>query len=457
MVNEMKRYLPFILMGCLLLSVLFVPSSDATDPSLYVNGVNMVDADPSAYPAGCTYDASTNTLTLNNANLTEDGGKKGNICEGRNILLNLVITGTNTVTNGSTDDDRAGIYIWGALNVSGTGTLNVTGSNTLQSDGIYVLKDMTMSGSTVNASGTNNDLDVTGNLTMTGGTVNLVNSATCTTLGTINMSNDAALHATATNHIGYSIRADKGLQMTGGSIWGSTDGESQPQWGVNDVLIEGGDANISGGEIRLKGNGSLSVLNGSLNVSGSAVITSEVAGTRNSIFAHSGMSVSGGTIIAKSAGNASGNDANDVYVENGSFRMTGGTLNLSGKGTLSSHGNISVSGGAISASGPDALIRAISSDMDISGGTIEFGSISASQMLVAGENSLNIHNATLDNMEASGTGLYAVEGGTASLGYDSGFIPSYTQDDFSRVMTVVFSLAIPVLAVGLFIFLRSRE
>ena len=62
-------------------------------------------------------------------------------------------------------------------------------------------------------------------------------------------------------------------------------------------------------------------------------------------------------------------------------------------------------------------------------------------------------HATLSNMGISGNGLFAIDGGTASLGYNYGFLSSYTQDDFDGVMTIVFSLAILVLAVRLFIFL----
>ena len=447
----MKIYLPFMIIGCLLLSVLFIPSANATEPSLYVNGVNMVDADPSAYPAGCTYDSSTNTLTLNNANLSLDGDKKGTIYEGRNILLNLVINGTNIITNGCTSENRSGIYIWGSLNVTGSGTLNVSGSDPTSSVAVYVLKDMTMSGGIINASGTDDDLAVDGNLTMTGGTFNLAQSGTCTTLGSITMSDNGALHATVADPIGYSIRADKGLTMTGGSIWGNSGDEALPQYGVNDVLIEGGDANISGGEIILKGNGSLSVLKGSLTVSGTAVITSENAGTRNAILAHNGMTVSGGTITAKSMGD----DGNDVIVQGGNFTMTSGILNLSGKGTMNVNGNVSVSGGDIAAGGASACIHAIGGSVDVSGGMLEFGNVNASQVLVTADGSLNYHNGTLTNMQVSGNSLTSIDAGTASLRVDSGYVPS--SDDFNRGMTIAVSIVPGILALGLFLWLRSRE
>ena len=102
--------------------------------------------------ATVTYDADSSTLTLNGANITHDGSgssdsfyKQGAISA--NVPLNIVLKGTNSVTNTNSNNNPSsyGIYVEKDLTINGAGNLTSAGGNgnttltgTYESAGIYV-------------------------------------------------------------------------------------------------------------------------------------------------------------------------------------------------------------------------------------------------------------------------------------------------------------------------------
>ncbi len=78
--------------------------AQATNGILFVNGVDLLAQD-AQMPSGVTYDESTSTLTLDNANLdvaSENGNNTNVILAQGN--LNIKLVGTNTITNDNSNE-----------------------------------------------------------------------------------------------------------------------------------------------------------------------------------------------------------------------------------------------------------------------------------------------------------------------------------------------------------------
>ena len=122
---------------------------------LWVGGVQVTSANAANITGSDTpvasYNAETNTLTLNGANISTvlSGRNYGINYEGNNAL-NIVLAGANTIKK--TDSSFTyGIYSKNsAINISGTGSLDVYGFNY----GIGAKGDITISSGTVNSIGT---------------------------------------------------------------------------------------------------------------------------------------------------------------------------------------------------------------------------------------------------------------------------------------------------------------
>ena len=102
------------------------------------------------------YNPSTSTLTLNNANIT-GGYEENDYFYGIRAdgALNIVLTGSNTVTAtaGTNCTFCYGIWVHDELNVSGDGTLTVTASEAASANTGITAFDVTINGSTVEATG----------------------------------------------------------------------------------------------------------------------------------------------------------------------------------------------------------------------------------------------------------------------------------------------------------------
>ena len=133
--------------------------------SLYVNGVNMLDSS-AAKPEGVSYDAATNTLTLTNASITKDYDGFGIEGEGP-LTINLV---GNTTVKSEAGPFDCGVYLWGTVRVTGSGSLTAYGDGY----GIYVSENFTVQGGSVTGTSTGDGSDgirVYGTFTVRGGAV----------------------------------------------------------------------------------------------------------------------------------------------------------------------------------------------------------------------------------------------------------------------------------------------
>ena len=106
---------------------------------------------------GWSYDAASGTLTLDGVNVStykeDNTGISALYCSGD---LNLVLSGENSIdiSGEETMQSATGICVLGQLYISGSGSLNVkSGKGAADSVGVYAVKGLTISGSTVEAMG----------------------------------------------------------------------------------------------------------------------------------------------------------------------------------------------------------------------------------------------------------------------------------------------------------------
>ena len=206
------------------------------DPNIYVGGVGLYgDKDTPAYAltnesgavttTGATADNYNikwdgETLTLNNADITQGSYKGAAIYCGEDAGIHLVLVGDSTVT-GPSGDTSNGIYTRGELTISGDGTLDVSGGDIAAiSNGLFVNGDLTISDGTVTA---------------TGGEVS------------------------ANGAYSYGIFTPCDLTISGGSVTakgGAAEGDSAESFGIfaDNLTISGGTVNAVGGTASATGN-----------------------------------------------------------------------------------------------------------------------------------------------------------------------------------------------------------
>ena len=290
---------------------------------LWVNGVNMLN-DPYTVECGedggyASYDKDSNTLTLRDAIITEGhtvyGGAYGIYADGD---LNIVLEGTSTAGSDKLD---AGVNMDGDLTITGTGSLTTTGDDEA---GIDVSGNLTVNGGTVIGNHTDDTgVDVHGNLTVnSGGTV----SGTSST--------QEGVHAST-------------LTVNGGSVAGS---------GLQGVCVEN----------------SIKVESGTLTGTGTGEDSYFIYG----IYVKStdgNFTVSGGSVTGK----GTGEDSHGIHINGGSMTVEGGTVTSSGEGYYSSgiyiedNGSLTVEDGEVTSTGNGENCYGIYMDyLTITGGTV---------------------------------------------------------------------------------------
>lgn len=165
-------------------------SEDDSKYSLWVNNTQVTakNADNVFDDGTVSYDAGTNTLTLNNCNITADALTAGSLVGTNNKVtavikywdgfynvdskkkpLNLVLNGENTILNAMSDENvNVGIYTLGDLIISGNGSLEVRGglgnSNTkiTKSYGMYLEGNLTINSGKIHAYSTQEKLSYDG-------------------------------------------------------------------------------------------------------------------------------------------------------------------------------------------------------------------------------------------------------------------------------------------------------
>ena len=290
---------------------------------LWVNGVNMLN-DPYTVECGedggyASYDKDSNTLTLRDAIITEGhtvyGGAYGIYADGD---LNIVLEGTSTAGSDKLD---AGVNMDGDLTITGTGSLTTTGDDEA---GIDVSGNLTVNGGTVIGNHTDDTgIDVHGNLTVnSGGTVRGTSST------------QEGVHAST-------------LTVNGGSVAGS---------GLQGVCVEN----------------SITVESGTLTGTGTGEDSYFIYG----IYVKStdgNFTVSGGSVTGK----GTGEDSHGIHINGGSMTVEGGTVTSSGEGYYSSgiyiedNGSLTVEDGEVTSTGNGENCYGIYMDyLTITGGTV---------------------------------------------------------------------------------------
>ena len=326
-----KRVIGLLLALVLLMSLLPAGAmasggeGDLPLTKLWVDGVNMLESgdDPITITlAGggtASYDAVSNTLTLRDAIITEGhtvyGGAYGIYAYGD---LNIELAGTSKVGSDKLD---AGVNIDGDLTITGTGSLTTTGDDEA---GIDVSGNLTVNGGTVIGNHTDDTgIDVHGDLTVnSGGTV----SATSST--------QEGVHAST-------------LTVNGGSVAGS---------GLQGVCVEN----------------SIKVESGTLTGTGTGEDSYFIYG----IYVKStdgNFTVSGGSVTGK----GTGEDSHGIHINGGSMTVEGGTVTSSGEGYYSSgiyiedNGSLTVEDGEVTSTGNGENCYGIYMDyLTITGGTV---------------------------------------------------------------------------------------
>lgn len=326
-----KRVIGLLLALVLLMSLLPAGAmasggeGDLPLTKLWVDGVNMLESgdDPITITlAGggtASYDAVSNTLTLRDAIITEGhtvyGGAYGIYAYGD---LNIELAGTSKVGSDKLD---AGVNIDGDLTITGTGSLTATGDDEA---GIDVSGNLTVNGGTVIGNHTDDTgVDVHGNLTVnSGGTVRGTSST------------QEGVHAST-------------LTVNGGSVAGS---------GLQGVCVEN----------------SIKVESGTLTGTGTGEDSYFIYG----IYVKStdgNFTVSGGSVTGK----GTGEDSHGIHINGGSMTVEGGTVTSSGEGYYSSgiyiedNGSLTVEDGEVTSTGNGENCYGIYMDyLTITGGTV---------------------------------------------------------------------------------------
>ncbi len=180
--------------AAMLMLMLFLSQAAYAAPprELWVDGVDLVQggAVTGKSVPGATYDAATNTLTLENATITETD------TNGYSILafgggLNIVLKGKNTIRSESYTLDCRGIVAYGNLNITAEGgSLDITvGSPDKGADYYYGINatDITITDATINIDLAGKEkeggsiyrgiLNTGGNVEITNSTINITQSA----------------------------------------------------------------------------------------------------------------------------------------------------------------------------------------------------------------------------------------------------------------------------------------
>ena len=356
---------------------------------------------------GWEFNRSTNTLRLENANITtkqsrangfmnydftdletEDAFSSAAIYDTSGRTLNIVLIGDNTI---STNSAGFAIYSESNINIAGTGSLTINNSNA-GGYGIYAAGTIWVTSGTVTSSGHTEGIKLMyGDLNINGGTV----TASATYMG------------------GMDLETQSGsVSITEGSLT------------ANNSNING-NLSISDGTLGTKlfycnGNG---FNPGTATVSGGIVNINNTGELGTSLF-----SMSGGKV----------NIGNSGYISAGQFSMSAGTITIRNGGSIYVSGDVTIEGGSITFQGdlPEYLagitaMDALNEDASftMTGGRIAVTSASptADRILIQADNSpggsLSYGAATLTNLTRTGNTLTLTQSGPASVGFP---LPTFT-------------------------------
>lgn len=356
--------------------------------SLWVNGENVLDADNYTVACGdgtAAYDPADNTLTLDNATITEAHYNDGNIEFTGDLII--VLKGENTITSASYcgigadygsltirgEDSSAaltiegctfGIDLWGGDLTISSSTLCITGTF----GGIHTYSDISISGSNVTACSING------------------HSGGISTVGSLTIDSTSTVTAVSENKAYFGASATEGI-IIGGNIYSCSGPEmvvesGEPKEGLRTfgVVVNGVDVLAAADYTVLCGGGkafydpedNTLTLNNAEISSGYAYYgntcgiysdedltivlegTNTISGAKYGIRSEEGLTIRGDGSLTITG------DYVGIYTSSGDFRFEGGTLDIE----IDSSGNDDVDGRGIISDASDDY------EMTISGGSI---------------------------------------------------------------------------------------
>ena len=232
--------------------------------------VNDENADNVLGDGTVSYDIGTNTLTLRNATITQGTHEESAIYSNGN--LNIVLEGENTVN--AVD---VGIYVYGTLAISGSGSLTANGINIENSDIIIssgtvttskayegiTADNVTISGGTVTATGEVVGITVYENVTINGGEVAARGSDAGITAYENVTINGGEVAATG-EMVG--ITAYEDITISGGTV--TARGSDAGITAYENVTINGGEVTATGDTMGIKSDNNVTVSGGTVTAMG---------------------------------------------------------------------------------------------------------------------------------------------------------------------------------------------
>ena len=356
--------------------------------SLWVNGENVLDADNYTVACGdgtAAYDPADNTLTLDNATITEAHYNDGNIEFTGDLII--VLKGENTITSASYcgigadygsltirgEDSSAaltiegctfGIDLWGSDLTISSSTLCITGTF----GGIHTYSDISISGSNVTACSING------------------HSGGISTAGSLTIDSTSTVTAVSENKASFGVSATEGI-IINGNIYSCSGPKmvvesGEPKEGLRTfgVVVNGVDVltaadytvSCGGGTAVYDPEDNTLTLNNAEISSGYAYygntcgiysdedLTIVLEGTNTISGANYGIRSEEGLTIRGDGSLTITGDYVGIYTSSGDFRFEGGTLDIE----IDSSGNDDVDGRGIISDASDDY------EMTISGGSI---------------------------------------------------------------------------------------
>ena len=367
------------------------PGSGEPNPNIYVGSVGLYgdkDTNTTAYAltdksgkvttegaSATSYNIKWDgaTLTLNGATITQGSHENAAIYCGEDAGIHLVLVGDSTVT-GPGGDASNGIYTGGDLTISGDGTLDVSGGGI----SLFVTGDLTISDGTVTATGgevSANDAYSYGiftpcDITISGGSVTAEGGTASTT---------GASYAESFGIFAYNITISGGTVNADGGTASATGNESYAcSYGIyaRDVIVSNGEVTATGGTASAGNTGGhaesygiyaydLTVSDGEVTATGGTASADSEASSRG-IYVDMEATISGGIVNADggkvtftgSEGYAEscGISVRDLTVSGGTVNATGGTATGGSEESygLSLPGTFTISGGTVTIAGKTA-------------------------------------------------------------------------------------------------------
>lgn len=305
-----------------------------------------------------SYDAATNTLTMNGCTLTPGSGVEAVSTTGKD--LNLVLVGSNTITG-------QGIYVDGDLTITGSGSLTVNGSVY----GINAVGGITIDAATVTAS---NDKSFT-----------VIRSEN----GAVAIRNGAKVVANSTEYAACAISAKTSLTITDSTVVATVNGAWSYPAISGDASISITSSTVTANsytDLGISSKGKISITNSTVNATG----------TNNCGIIGSDLSISGGKVKIVSNGNSAVYMSNKITVSNGAdvTAESDASCGLWAADTLCIEGGSHVS----SSSKYPAVMG--TNGVGISGSTVS--AVSSDDVAVFSKKDIKIKNSVLDVMAKTG-------------------------------------------------------